>query len=209
MAHMYQGDQDDPTERHERVRRAKRFLRFVPRRAVFHRYPIVGRFADAARRRAYLWSFKPEHVRPALYFGSILALWPVMGLQLPLALVLSLAVRANLMVAGALQLITNPLTAAFIYYLTYQVGKTVLRGLGWGAAGGQGAELADDDSLMVDLSPTQPLPEDVTWAGGFGSALAAFIVGGTLCGLVLAVVLDVLYRQGFAYRERHQKPPAA
>lgn len=200
---------DARRERHERFRRTKRLLRFVPRRAVFHRYPIVGRFAEAARRRGYLWSFKPEHVRPALYFGSVLALWPVLGLQLPVALALSVALRANLMVAGVLQLITNPLSAAFVYYLTYQVGKTVLRSLGWGAAeAGDSAAPLPDEATAVELAPAQPLPDDATWAGGFGSVLAAFLVGGTVCGLVLAVVLDVIYRTGLAYRlrQRPQEP---
>src|SRR3954462_5505511 len=81
--------------RHAQTRRMKRVLRYAPRRAVFHRYPLIGRFAVAARRRAYLWSLKPRHVRPALYFGTILSLWPVMGIQLPLALLLALFVRCN------------------------------------------------------------------------------------------------------------------
>jgi hypothetical protein len=202
-------NESDAPDRHVRIRRLKRLLRFVPRRAVFHRYPLVGRFAGAARARAYLWSFKPEQVRPAIYFGCILALWPVMGLQLPLATALALALRANLMVAGGLQFITNPLSAGPIYYATYRIGKTVLEHVGWDAAAPSGeirpsAEVPDE-SITIDLSPMQPLPPELHWTTSFGSTVAALVVGGTLCGLVLAVVLDVLYRQGFAFRQRHHR----
>lgn len=195
----------DPPEHHVRRRRAKRFLRFTPRRAVFHRYPIVGRFADAARRRAYLWSFKPEHVRPALYAGSVLALWPVMGLQLPLALLLSIGLRANFMVAGALQFITNPLTAAPVYYLTYQVGKAVLRFAGW-LLGSEAAAAAEGLSEPVpadvgELATWEALPADTGWISGLGGTVSAWLVGGTVCGLVLGLILDVLFRQGFSLRK--------
>ena len=61
-----------PPEEHQarearfaRLRRLKQFLRFMPRRAVMHKYPVIGRFAEAARKRAYLWSFKSTHVRPS------------------------------------------------------------------------------------------------------------------------------------------------
>ena len=121
---------DKPEPHHERfarLRRVKQVLRFMPRRAMLHKYPLVGRFADAARQRAYLWSLKPESMRPALYAGSILSLLPVMGVQLPLALLLSLLLRANFMVLGGLQFITNPFTAAPIYYATHQLGAVVIR----------------------------------------------------------------------------------
>ena len=76
-----------------------------------HKYPVIGRFAEFARKRAYLWSFKTEDLRPSFYAGSILSLLPLMGVQLPVALILSLALRGNFMVMGGLQFITNPFTA--------------------------------------------------------------------------------------------------
>jgi len=100
---------DDAAGQRVTRHRVKRLLRLLPRRAVFHRYPIIGRFAPFARRRAYLWSFKPEHMRPAIYVGAIISLWPLMGFQVALAFVAALLVRGNVMVAAALQLITNPL----------------------------------------------------------------------------------------------------
>ena len=121
-----------PGEHHARIRFTKRLLRFVPRRALFHKYPIVGRFAAEARKRAFLWSFKSAYVRPALYVGSILALQPVMGVQIPVAFLCAVLLRLNFMVLGGLQLISNHFTAAPLYYGTYQLGLTVINASGFG-----------------------------------------------------------------------------
>ena len=191
-----------PSTRHARRRRWKLLLRFAPRRAVFHRYPIIGRFAHIARRRAYLWSLKPVHVRPALYVGSVLSLWPVMGVQLLLAFIASLFTRSNVMVAGTLQFITNPFTAAPIYYGTYCVGRFVLAKTGF--VGGATAIAAGHETVQISLAAGGSLPRNFDWASAFGSTVMALFVGGTLCGLVLGAVLDVLYTAG--WRMEHRKP---
>lgn len=173
-------------EKHARIRRLKRLLRFMPRRAVFHRYPLVGRFAGAARRRAYLWSFKPEHIRPAIYLGAVVAFWPVMGLQIAIVFALSLLLRANLMVAGALQFLTNPLTAAPVYFVTYHVGREVLA-----LFGRQPPEEPSADS--TDEVFTNTLETQAALSHGITDTVAALFLGGTVCGLALAVLLDLFY----------------
>jgi len=173
-------------ERHAKIRWAKRILRFVPRRAAFHRYPVIGRFADFARRRAYLWSFKPRYVRPAIYLGGILSLWPVMGLQVAVALAASLLLRANVMVAGALQFVTNPLTAAPLYYLTYHVGKVVLSTVGE-------KPVPDLPGGSADEVFAATLEAHADLSSGFTQTVAALFVGGTLCGMLMAMVIDGLY----------------
>jgi uncharacterized protein (DUF2062 family) len=204
-------------ERFARIRRLKQFLRFMPRRAVLHKYPLIGRFAASARRRAFLWSLKPQHMRPALYAGSVLSLLPVMGVQLPLALALALMLRANFMVLGALQMITNPLTAAPIYYATHQLGSRVLEATGLHAVAPGMHESPDaplppfkmnDDATLADSSEL-PAPGTAarSWLGRVGVTLNALVTGGTLAGLALGLLLDVLY-QNFWHR-RHRLRPAA
>lgn len=201
-------------ERFARIRRVKSFLKYMPRRAVMHKYPIVGRFSEIARRRAYLWSIKPEHMRPALYAGSILSLLPVMGLQLPLALLLSLLLRANFMVLGGLQFITNPFTAAPIYYATHQLGAYVIRTAGFGEA----LPAADPDEAVLPLQehegapatpsfrepspPAKHLP--VSNVRKIATAINALIIGGILSGAALGAVLDILYRN---YWQHHTHTP--
>lgn len=191
---------DERMRRHANTRRAKRLLRYAPRRAVFHRYPLIGRFAAVARRRAYLWSLKPKHVRPAIYFGTVLSLWPVMGIQLILAFITALATRSNVMVVGALQFITNPFTAAPIYYGTYRVGKYVLMLTGF--TGGAVPHADTTQAVTITISPSEILPQKFAWASAFGSTVMALFIGGTLCGLVLAAILDVIYLLTWKFEHR-------
>ncbi len=111
--------------RFARIRRAKFWLRFMPRRARFHTYPFVGRFAEFARKRNYLWSFRYAQVRPSLYLGSVLTLIPIPG-QLPIAFVLCLVFRTNFMLLGGLQFVSNPATSLPFVVGTYKLGSLVL-----------------------------------------------------------------------------------
>jgi uncharacterized protein (DUF2062 family) len=193
-------------QRWARIRRLKLLLRFVPRRAALHRYPLVGRFAHLVRVRAYLWSFKSSHLRPAFYAGAVLAFWPVMGIQLPLAFAAALLLRANVMVMGALQFITNPFTAAPLYFGTYHLGRRVLALLGAGGtepASPPGTRNGDPaDLVAVDLAPGGLLTEDLTWTSSLGSTVTALFVGGTLCGLIVGGILDAAYRIGILADQR-------
>lgn len=165
-----------------RRKRLRRLLRLLPRRANVGRYPVIRRFAEAARSRPYLWSFKRENVLPALYVGAVLAFMPTYGLQILLAFFAAVAVRANLTLMVALQMITNPLTIAPAYYVTHEVGQWLIERTGYGVAD-----------------------------AGIGSSVNALILGGLVVGLVVAVLLDLTWRvlaweaQRFVrrYREWH------
>ena len=148
-----------------RRKRLKKMLRLLPRRANVARYPVIRRFAEAARSRPFLWSFKREHVWPALYVGSVLAFMPTYGLQIFLALFAAILVRGNLTVMVALQMITNPLTIAPLYLLTHEVGLWLIARTGYGA---------------VDA--------------GLASSMNALVLGGVVVGFATAVLLDVAWR---------------
>lgn len=154
-----------PSERHRRIRRIKRLLRPLPRRTNVHRYPVLKWFGEAARKRAYLWSFRLGAMTPAFYFGSILSLLPLIGVQLPLAFLGALLLRANLPVFAGLQMITNVFTAAPIYLFTYRVGLWFME-------------------LIGMHSP----------ANAYGRGASATALGGIVCGLILGCILDCTYR---------------
>lgn len=202
-------------ERFARLRRLKQFLRFMPRRAVFHKYPLIGRFAEAARKRAYLWSFKTTHLRPSFYAGSILALLPVMGMQLPLAFLLCLLLRGNFMVMGGLQFITNPFTAAPIYYATHELGKTVIEASGFGRSPepvesvepGAAPDLAPPRLEPARIAPPPP-PHEMHWGRRVGTAINALVIGGVISGALLGVLLDLLWRLAAEYYARKHPPVA-
>ncbi len=202
-------------ERFARLRRLKQFLRYMPRRAVFHKYPLIGRFADAARKRAYLWSFKTANIRPSFYAGSILSLLPVMGMQLPLAFLLCLLLRGNFMVMGGLQFITNPFTAAPIYYATHQLGKTVIEASGFGRSLETVEPIALDAAPVPEAPPQlapakvapPPPPHEMHWGRRVGTAINALVIGGVISGALLGLLLDLLWRFGAEYYAR-KHPPA-
>lgn len=188
--------------RFERIRRAKWLLRFLPRRARFHTYPVVGRFAAFARKRDYLWSFRYETLRSSLYMGPILALMPVLGVQLPIAFGLCLILRTNFMVAGGLQFITNPITAAPAYYGTYKLGITLINISGFGRS----PDGETTDTAVVPFQDDAPQHESETalvrnpetgrpsWTANIGTGINALILGGLLVGAVIGAVLDLLWR---------------
>ena len=118
-----------------RRRRLRWLLGKLPLRSNVHRYPGVRWFARGAREHAFLWSFRPAHLVPALYFGSVLMLMPTYGLQVPIALGAALLLRANLTAAVGLTLLNNPLTAGPLYLATDRIGLAVLAGLGIEAGG--------------------------------------------------------------------------
>ncbi len=113
-----------------RIRRVKKWLRPLPRRTNMHRYPILKFFAKATRKRIYIWSFRVENAVPAIYVGSILTLMPLYGIQIPLAIILALLLRANLPILVGLQVVSNPLTILPIWFADYQIGQMILSVIG-------------------------------------------------------------------------------
>ena len=162
-----------------RKRRLKRFLRALPRRANVRNYPVVRWFAEAAHKRPYLWSFKREHVLPAIYVGSVVALTPWPG-QILLVLLFMLLLRGNLAIAVALQFVSNPFTFVPLYGLTYLVGHVVLREFIPG----------------TDPMPPQQALDALVHADFSGTfdVLAAFLLGGLACGLVMGLAIDLTWR---------------
>lgn len=172
---------------HQQVRRLKRMLRPLPRRATVHRYPILKWFSATARRRAYLWSFRGDCVIPAIYAGCILSLMPIYGLQMLSAFALALLLKANLMVLVGLQWITNPLTVAPLYYACYRVGETLL---GVFTLTANDIAVADVESLSLT---TQVM-------GKFTAiALGAILIGTVIGGILSAVYSIAIKRYRFSH----------
>ena len=113
-----------------RLRRVKKWLPPLPRRTNIHRYPVLKFFTEAARKRRYIWSFRVENALPAIYMGSILTLMPLYGIQVPVAIILALLLRANLPIIVGLQVVSNPLTVLPIWFAAYQIGRIILSVIG-------------------------------------------------------------------------------
>lgn len=148
-----------------RKRRVRRLLKLLPRRANLARYPVIKWFREIAGRAPYLWSFKPRHVLPAIYAGTVIAFLPLYGFQFLLAFGAALLLRANLTLAIGLQLITNPFTILPIFAFTGWLGLAIMDALGIG----------------TELGPI------TRGANGL-------FLGGLICGLGCAILIDIAYR---------------
>lgn len=190
----------------ERIRRAKFWLRFMPRRARFHTYPLVGRFAAFARKRSYLWSFQYPQLRPSFYLGSVLTLLPVLG-QVPIAFVLCLIFRTNFMILGGLQFLSNLLTLPIIIPVTLKLGLFVLDVTG-----------LDEFTGLIPVIPPDAAGHPAAAVAATGTSHkivlwgSAMTIGGLILGLVMGAILDLLWR-GFilptALHRRARKPVTA
>jgi uncharacterized protein (DUF2062 family) len=173
--------------RTRRIRRVKRWLRLLPRRTNIHRYPILWRFSVGARKRTYLWSFRVEHTVPAIYAGFILALMPLYGIQIPIALCLALFLRANLPILVGLQMLSNPLTILPFWYAAYQVGSNVLR-----VVSIETPQLGQNDvKAIVDNFTTGQ------WSSNIEPLRATFSImclGGIVIGLFFGLISSFAYR---------------
>ncbi len=161
--------------RHHRIRRAKQFLRPLPRKATLHRWPVLKWFAKTARKRPFLWSFRVREVSIALYAGFIIAFQPLVGLQFVLAIAAALILRANLPVIMGTQLVTNFATMLVIYPVLGVIGHFLIQLFG----------------LELPVS-------DV------GYKASSIILGGIVAALVVAFVLDMIYR--FVIYKKAQRP---
>lgn len=175
--------------RRERVARVKRLLRWMPRRANVHRYPILKWFASSARRRAWIWSFRTSAALPAIYAGCILAFSPVYGLQLPLAFLLALIFRANFPILAGLQMITNPVTFVPVYFAGYQIGRITLNLFGW-----QSPVLGMEEfrSLLMGIFSLE-IRHSLAYAAKITGVVT---IGGWMMGIFAATILGTIYRIG-------------
>lgn len=141
--------------------RTRRILRRLPRRSNVARYPGLRWLGRWTRGYPELWSYRAPYTTRAYYIGSVVTFLPIMGAQILVGTVLALALRANLTITAALQLVSNPLTGPLMYYSSYRAGKLV-------------APLLGIDGLGL--------------ASGIATHLA---IGGVLLGLLMGACLDI------------------
>lgn len=183
----------------ERVRRVKRWLRPLPRRATVHKYPVLKWFAEAARKRSYLWSFKREEVILAIYVGSILTFLPLYGIQIGLGLLAAMLFRCNLMVVIALVMVSNPLTVGPMWFCNYYVGDFLLNVFS-----------IDASAMHIEGVRSIEAEEGVKLGEGMKKAIhyyGAISLGGLILGYFSGFILSLIYQLAARrYEQAHPKP---
>ena len=170
-------------DRYQRIKRVKRWLKPLPRRTNIHRYPVLKWFSRSVREKAFLWSFQPEYLIPAIYLGSILAFLPLYGLQLVLGMFLALLLKTNLLIVSALVFITNPLTVAPIYYVNCLVGKFF-------------ANLFFTEEIEIILTPKSIINTLASMDGkDFVSLFYLCSIGGLIIGSVMGFIFSLSYKR--------------
>lgn len=190
-------------ERRRRIRLVKKWLKPLPRRSTVHRYPILKWFGASAKKRSYLWSFRSREMVIAIYLGMIVALMPLVGVQMLLVSLLAIfLVRANLPVLVGLQWISNPLTMGPIYYADYQIGMALMQMVG----------------LEPEVNPI--LRADYDWAHfkwsdltGLMDTFPPMLLGGLVLGSFAGVLVVAIYKYlakrakaGYAFEKELEDP---
>lgn len=87
--------------------------------------------------RPEIWSLTRYSVAKAVAIGMFVGLLPLMSAQMIISGTIAIFLRANLLISVGVVWITNPITAAPIYYFCYRVGLIILSmqpmdlGQGW------------------------------------------------------------------------------
>ena len=139
------------------------FIERVPRRETLlaNRWlaPVAPRLASIA-----IWQFNRRSIARGLALGLFAGFILPIG-QIVLAVLMAASVRANIMVACAATLITNPFTLAPIYYAAFRTGSFLLEAL--------------------DVAPgVSRAPAPVGWASLGAASMTTFI------GLMVFAVLS-------------------
>lgn len=111
-----------------------------------------------------------------------------MGIQIPVATVLAILFRGNVLLAIALQLISNPFTVPFMYPLEFYAGKRLMDLLPFHV------QWLDNASLKGMLTAIK----SGSWEQLFSIGLGGFIlacIGGTLLGCICAYISCKIHKR--------------
>jgi uncharacterized protein (DUF2062 family) len=131
----------------------------------------------------------PHRIAWGVFIGSVVAFTPTLGLQIVIYLPLAALLRANKVSGIPLLFITNPLTAAPVYYVTWWVGAAVLNPEQEVTPATIKTWLGNTGRTLRDDGLTGLLQGDFWAEAGrlLGATGAELWVGGLLCGLIVGL----------------------
>jgi len=142
-----------------------------------------------------LWSFDHHSVAMGAAIGVFFAiLFPVAHVLF--AIVASIALRANVVVAALTTFISNPITLPIIYYSAYRIGALVIRPDVHDAAG-EVLESAQE-AAQAGFTLREVIPALLDWMSSVGAPTAVGIV--TLAGVGAVAVYAFVFAIWGAWR---------
>lgn len=140
----------------------------------------------------------PHRIAWGVFIGTIVAFTPTLGLQILIYIPIAALLRANKVSGIPILFISNPFTAAPLYYMTWKIGAAVLhpekevtRATIKGWLGDTGRALKNDGlGRLLEAEFWQEAGRLLASTG------AELWVGGLLCGIVAALPTYFLTRWG-------------
>ena len=157
------------------------FKRYMPDPASIREHKSL-RFLGTLLHDANLWHLNRHSVARAMAVGLFAAFIPI-PMQMLLAAVLAVWLRANMPISVSLVWLTNPITMPPVFFCTYQLGAWLMN------------------------VPARTLPDELTWewiSGQLSTLWQPFLLGSVVAGLALgaaAYCLTMLYWRWWVARQ--------
>lgn len=151
---------------------------------------LVGMFAPFLA-DPRLWQMNRNSLNRAVFIGVLAAFFPLPG-QMPLAIIGSLLVRANIPMAIALTWITNPLTAIPVFWVAYCLGAFLL--------GEPILGIRDIGVFLTDLTLWLTADGINPFTHHQIFSWQAFALGLVLSAIITSTVLGLAFRWFWQYR---------
>jgi uncharacterized protein len=170
----------------------KRLRKYVPDFSWMDDYPILRplhhRLSDHA-----LWALDRHSIARGVALGLFFGILTPVA-QILFAAVVAIALRANLPVAAASTLITNPVTFPVIYYVAFRIGSSLINGHGHTADIAISEEAAEHALDVGGWFPTL-----VNWASSIGPPL---LIGVLILAASVALTGFLLVHAGWRWFEK-------
>lgn len=168
--------------RRKRFRLLKKILRYLPSRSTIRKNRFIGKWGrQFLDKYPELWSFAYRPMRSAYYAGWILTFMPVMGLQITIAIILAILLRANVMVLVALQMLSNPFTIGPLWTFEYHIGKFIL------------SFLPHEQRTLMENTLAETVQKSFT-ENSFFKATLAICLGGLILGILLGKLSCIIHQ---------------
>lgn len=154
------------------------------------------RWLGPALQRRHLWHFSRKGVALGVALGVFFGLLIPVA-QIPAAATGAVVLRANLPMAVASTLVTNPVTFAPVYLAAYQIGRLVL--------GEDAAPAAQDDAALAPAALATEPAQDAGWLARLGSVGKPLVVGLGILAVGCGALVYVLISAGWALRVRWKR----
>ncbi len=164
------------------------FLKYAPDRDALLRNrwlaPVASRLAPDA-----IWQFNRRSIARGLALGLFAGFLLPVG-QIVLAALLATSARANVLIASAATLVTNPLTFPPIYYAAYRTGNYLI-----GRVGASSPALlpAETSGFWSTLSSTS------------GATFLGLIIFALLSSLLSFAAVHIAWRLSLAWRWKKRR----